>query len=404
MLKETVIKILRSTGKFIPQLPNKSISKIFSEPNAHIFFGYYDITPFNYSDEKVLACRVPINKSSDNETMDLGYYNLDEINTRFSKFGETKTWCWQMGPRLRWLNKEKNCVAFNSIEKDRYICKVLNTIDCDLLEQYPLPFYDIDKSENYGISINFSRLQRLRPGYGYNIIPDETEGIKAPSDDGIMLYNLKNKKQNLLVSLSEISEVEPNETMINAEHYFNHISFSPFSNDFIFFHLWIKDNRRYSRLFIYDLETKNNNLISKNMVSHYAWKLKNELLITERDKQGFFYRIYNLTENSSYIYGKRALINDGHPSFINADSIITDTYPNKLGYQQLQKYDSNQKQIKKIISLYSPPIFHGENKCDLHPRLNRKKDLICIDTAMSGKREMILVSCIRDDQNQDQSH
>ena len=65
-------------------------------------------------------------------------------------------------------------------------------------------------------------------------LPDETKGIKAPTDDGIILYNFKNKKQKLLVSLSEISEVEPNETMVNAEHYFNHISFCPFSSDFIF--------------------------------------------------------------------------------------------------------------------------------------------------------------------------
>lgn len=391
ILRSTIKKSLRKLGKYLPQLPNNIIFKIFSDPNAHIFFGYYDITPFDYNDDKVLACKVPINNSSTNTIMELGYYNLDDGNSKFEKFGETSSWCWQMGPRLRWLNKDNQCVAYNSMQKNKYVCKVSNAITTDLVAQYPFPFYDIDKNEDYGISINFSRLQRLRPGYGYNNLPDETEGINAPTNDGILLYNLKNSEQKLLVSLAEIKNVKPDKTMVNAEHYFNHISFSPFSSDFIFFHLWIKDNKRYSRLFIYNLETKKSNLITSNIVSHYAWKSKNELLITETDRQGFFYRIYNLIENSSYIFGERILINDGHPSFINADSIITDTYPNKFGYQQLQKYDTNQKLIKIIISLYSPPVFHGENKCDLHPRLNRKKDLICIDTAMSSKREMALI-------------
>ena len=85
--------------------------------------------------------------------------------------------------------------------------------------------------------MNFSRLQRLRPGYGYKIVPDYSENIKVPHEDGIFLYSFNNREQELLVSLIEISKVEPDKTMENAEHYFNHISFSPYSNDFIFFHL-----------------------------------------------------------------------------------------------------------------------------------------------------------------------
>ena len=392
MLKSTIKKLLRNFGKFLPQLPNNMIVKKFSDPNAHVFFGYYDITPFNYSNDKILACQVPIKNSSKNIVMDLGYYNLDKNKSKFFKFGETNAWCWQMGPRLRWLHNDSEFVAYNSLVKKKYVCKLQDLKEQKAFDVLPLALYDINKDQSYGLSLNFSRLQRLRPGYGYKNLLDQTVKLSAPSNDGITLYDFNSRKSELLISLFVISKIDSDETMLNAEHYFNHISFCPFSNTFMFFHLWLKNNRRYSRLFTYNLETCKYKLISKNRVSHYAWKSKDQLLITESKNKKVFFTLYNVNDGSSTIVGENILNNDGHPSFYSMNGIIYDSYPNIFGNQKLFFYDfETQPKPKSIYRLFSPPQYTGENKCDLHPRLSRDKKFICLDSAMSGKREIYII-------------
>ena len=43
--------ILHFIGKWMPQVPNRLIIKRFSSEDAHIFFGYYDISPFSKNDK-----------------------------------------------------------------------------------------------------------------------------------------------------------------------------------------------------------------------------------------------------------------------------------------------------------------------------------------------------------------
>ena len=70
---------------------------------------------------------------------------------------------------------------------------------------------------------------------------------------------------------------------------------------------------------------------------------------------------------------------------------MTDTYPNLIGHQKLRIYDNLKNQIIDKGSFYSHSNFTGENKCDLHPRLSRNNRFISIDTALSGKREMLIL-------------
>ena len=305
-MKRIIKKTLLKTGKYFPQFFSNLVVKKFTDLNSHIFFGYYDTTPFDIKDEKILACRVPIKNHLKSIKMDLGYYYLDKANPKFIKFSETNAWCWQMGARLRWLNNQSDLVSFNTVYKNRYICKIQSINKTNEYESIPLPLYDINNDITYGLSLNFSRLQRLRPGYGYKNILDKSIKIKAPSNDGIILFDFKSKKEELLISLSKISKIEPDKSMKGATHYFNHISFSPNSRFFMFFHLWVNNNKRFSRLFIFDIETCKYKLISKNRVSHYTWKSDTELLITESKDGIVFYTLYNINDNGkiSKISGK----------------------------------------------------------------------------------------------------
>ena len=248
-LKRYVKIILRILGKWIPQLPNRLIVKRFRCSDSHIFFGYYDITPFSRDNSKVLACSVPLDNDYNNlqYTMQVGYYNINEPKTAFNIIGETNAWCWQMGPRLRWFDDKKDLIAYNSVDNNSYSCIIQDINTKDIHYEIPIALYDINNTQSFGISLNFSRLQRLRPGYGYKILPDNTVDDLAPKDDGIFLYNFNSNEVKLLVTLSEVSNIQPDASMSGAQHYFNHVSFSPYSDNFTFFHLWEINGKTISK-------------------------------------------------------------------------------------------------------------------------------------------------------------
>ena len=155
-------------------------------------------------------------------------------------------------------------------------------------------FLGFSEDGEWGLSINFSRLQRLRPGYGYSNLPDNTKSELCPTNDGIYRINLSTGEKILLLSLKIISSFLPKETMIEAEHYINHLSFNPSGNRFMFFHLWIKDGLRFSRLFTADINGNNVFILNnEGHVSHYCWKSDKELLVYGYHQEGGFqYYLY----------------------------------------------------------------------------------------------------------------
>lgn len=393
MLKKNIKKLFRSSGKFFPNFPGQLVIKKYSRNNHHIFFGYYDRSPFSKDDNKVLACIVP-KKWGKNQSipMQLGYFDLNDPTNHFNKFAETTTWCWQMGCRLRWVHTDSEENIFFNYYNNRYSSKIIEPNNGKVLKRYDYPFYDINDDASLGVSINFSRLQRLRPGYGYNNLKDSTKGELIPGNEYLSLFNLKNNEILTKISLEEISKINSSETMKNAEHYFNHISISPDSSKFIFFHLWTNKKNKFSRLFSYDLNEDKIKLITEQVVSHYAWKNSDEILITEYNNGKLLYCLYNLFNSKKIIIGENILNKDGHPSFIDDCNIITDTYPNIFGHQSLLFYSlSKPNKLITVKKVYSPIEFSGEKKCDLHPRLSNNKKMINIDIAEKNKREMLII-------------
>ena len=45
----------------------------------------------------------------------------------------------------------------------------------------------------------------------------------------------------------------------------------------------------------------------------------------------------------------------------------------------------------KIAEFYSPDVFRGASRCDLHPRWNRTGTQICVDSVQKGCRQMYIV-------------
>lgn len=377
------------------------ISKLTQDPiklsfdGKQTFFGYYDKTPFSLDNNKVLALIAPYENNPPHPTDNLivGYFDSSN-NYSFHQVGKTNTWCWQQGCRLQWFPKNENqLIVYNKLVNGEYGSVIQNIETGETMHQYEFPLYDVDKKGLWAISLNFSRLHRLRPGYGYVNIPDATISEPCPENDGVWQMNLSTGEIRLLVSLKDLERIQPHKSMEGAIHYVNHLLFNPSGDRFMFLHLWVKGGKRFSRLFTCDADGRNLYLLAnEGLVSHHTWKSDSELLVYSYHKDsGRCYHMYKDMTDKRGIFGLDMLTEDGHPSFNpNGNVLLTDTYPDKYSERKILILDSKEN-LHVVGSFYSPLNFKGEVRCDLHPRWDRAGQSICFDSAHGGYRSLYLI-------------
>ena len=361
---------------------------IFDLPNQHLFFGYYDIQQIQ--GDKLLAMAVP--RKADTKKDPATLYWVDVPTGQYHELGQTKAWCWQQGSRLRWHPAMPDTVLFNDMDGQQYVCRMAN-LDGKIMKTIPHAIYDITADGRFGLSLNYSRLQRLRPGYGYHTLPDKTAEENVPKNDGIFLIDMDTGAEKLIISYEQLLRNVP-ETE-NQKHYVNHISISPDGSRFLFFHLWTPavGSRWNGRLYVANLDGSDLHCLEDGFIpSHYCWGGSDKLLITSVGFSGApsYYYQYDLTAQTKTKLENPHLVQDGHPTFLSDDNnFLTDTYPLSGSMQRL--FLSNQADTP-ICQIYSDPRLFEEKRCDLHPRLTPNDDIITIDsTFRDGKRCVILL-------------
>ena len=328
--------------------------EIFDEPSAEIFFGYYDLVPFSRDERRMLAMRKSLGTASRTSEIDIsvGYFNLGEREPRFIEIGKTKTWCWQQGCRLQWFpGKSESMVLYNRQVNGAHGAVLQNIETMDVERTYPRPIYSLSADGRAGLSLNFVRLQRLRPGYGYDDLPDETDGESRPENDGIWSIDMKSGESALLFSVAEIARMDPRPTMDNAEHYFNHILWNPDSTRFMFFQLWMREGKRYIRLITANRDGSDPYVLyNEDHVSHYWWLSQDEIVaFSTHAKSGSHYHLYKDKKGCVGIVGASVLDRDGHPSFRPGSQVmLTDSYPDGRFERGLMLYDTETLELKKL--------------------------------------------------------
>jgi hypothetical protein len=367
----------------------------YGVPNAHTFFGYYDITPFSPDGERLLSM---VTASADHGAsamlnIRLGYFDLHDHKT-FVDVGESSTWCWQMGCRLQWFPQDPDRLIFyNTLVNGRYGAVIQDITTRAIERQFDRPIYAFDAGGNRALSVNFSRLQRLRPGYGYRNLPDDSIGHPFPQNDGIWRIDMTSGKSELIIDLSRLAQFDSLPSMTNAQHYVNHISFSPSGDRFMFFHLWEVNGQRYNRLMTSNWSGDDLCILeSEGTASHYSWKSETELLATIHfDKKRTRYILYTDGSNNKTIIAPNLLNRDGHPSYApQGGHFVTDTYPDDYREQHLLLFTEDTR-LLDLARFYSPPAFRGETRCDLHPRWDPTGQLICVDDTSQGLRKLAVL-------------
>jgi hypothetical protein len=392
--------------RFLSSKPNKNFQNLTSkylilgDKRAQIFFGYHDKTPFSLDNNRVLSMRAEVNgrdPHSECAPIELGIFELDDEMkpSQFKPLATTTTWCWQQGCMLQWDPLvAQNQFYFNDIVNLRYGSKLYSISEQKIIRELPFPIYAISPNGEQALTLNFARLGRLRPGYGYGLLPDNTSHDPAPAGDGLFLADLESGECKLIVDLATIANsVESEET---SQHYINHPSFSPDGTSIIFYHIWTLPgvNQRKIHLIHYDVATTAIQTLEESRVpSHYAWQDDAHLLVTTRDYHMKWHFTTYHVKTARRLDLDLAFQEDGHPMFhpTNNILIVSDSYPDKRRDQHLYVADISSGDIREVGAWYSPFGFRGQPRCDLHPRWDRRGEALIIDTPYSGRRQMVII-------------
>ena len=88
------------------------------------------------------------------------------------------------------------------------------------------------------VTLDFARLHRLRPGYGYASYAERFADDPAPEKLGIWHMDLKSGKHDLIIALRQLAGFHPDNRFKGVDHWVNHLQFNPGGTRFIFLHRW----------------------------------------------------------------------------------------------------------------------------------------------------------------------
>jgi hypothetical protein len=363
---------------------------IFEETDRNLFFGYYDLQQIQGN--KMLLTSLPRKADPRRDEAELLWVDLD--THRRHLIGTTRAWCWQQGSRLRWHPAKADTVLYNDLEENRYVCREYSLSTGQTRTLGPA-VYDITPDGRWGLTLHYSRLQRLRPGYGYCTLPDHTRNANVPEDGAIFLVDMESGTQKPLLTYAQLLELSPEAQ--GQQNYVNHISISPDGSRFLFFHLWAPGplQRWSGRLCTANMDGSDLTCHEREFIpSHYCWKDSHTLLITSVGFGGSpsWYYCYDLTTGTRKKLQNDNLKQDGHPTFFpHTDTFLTDTYPLEGSMQHLFTADL-EGNFSPICKIYSDPRRFEQTRCDLHPRLTPDGRTVTVDcTFRDGKRSVLLL-------------
>src|SRR5262249_43094323 len=131
---------------------------------------------------------------------------------------------------------------------------------------------------------DFRRLADVRPGYGYNGIPDPNANVQIPDDTGIFSVDLETGAHRLILSIAEVARFgRALPTMKDTKHWFNHLLFNLDGSRFVFLHRWQVGAGRETRMLTANPDGKELRVVDDNgLTSHFIWRDPGHILAFSR--------------------------------------------------------------------------------------------------------------------------
>lgn len=401
-VKRAVRNIYQTVFDILPD--KKNYHKHPIQAKEGYFFGFHDVCPFSVDDSKLLANQltIPFRMPVATEGLNVGYFELTEGQLEnFVSLGTSYAWNYHKGCRLQWLDPQR--VIYNDARNGEELVSKIVELDTKKETVIPFPIDSVSRDGTYAATFNYGRLERYMPGYGYHNYTEagHCNDEYLPDTTGLFLGHLETGKKELLISLRELAQIgdlAPGHE--SCFHYVTHTLFSSDNRYISFLHRWVDGTdtfNRHSRLVSYDLETRTCSVAPTNdMVSHYVWNDQNQIIAYCRIGAVDSHVLFKEPTLQDYqVVAYPRLNSDGHQSFLASTAFVTDTYPDRHRMAKLYAVDIPSNGVELLASLKSFKKFQSKAGhhwcCDLHPRMNRKGDMVCFDSVHTGKRALCVM-------------
>ncbi len=377
-------------------------------PKFH-WFGYYDKLQFDPSGRYVLGMEVDFEHRSPlaDDEIRIGMVDLQD-NDRWIDLGSSRSWGWQQGCMLQWIPGSKSEVIWNDREGDHFVSRVLN-IKSGKMRTLPKAVYALSPDGKWAIGTEFSRIQNLRPGYGYAGVNDRFEEVKAPKEIGLYKLNLRTGEHRLLFSLADLASIpHKGASVADNFHWFNHLLVNTDGTRFTFLHRWrpVRTDRQkmatggfITRMFTASASGDDLYCIDPSgFTSHFIWKDPghiNAFTQPEGQPQGF-YILEDKTGKYERVGAEKMPVN-GHQTYLpqgnGQEWILCDNYANTRNRNQTPYlYHVPTDRRINLGDFPLPEEYKGEWRCDLHPRFSADGQKVCIDSPHGGNgRQLYLI-------------
>jgi hypothetical protein len=362
------------------------------------FFGYYDRCPWDATGRYLLALETSFvdRPPTAADKAVIGLIDTQD-GYRFERLDETYAWNWQMGCNMLWLPSAPDREIIYNIREDGLFKSVVRDVFSGKTRTLPCPIAHVSPDGRWAVSINFSRIARERPGYGYQGVEDRWANEFTPAEDGVRLMDLQTGEHSLVLSLAQCAAFKPMPTMDGVHHRIYDLRFSPDSRRVAFIHRWrviiggwhhtrwMSMNRDGSGLFV---------LNDQSTVSHNCWRDDRTLLSwAHREGRGnHYYLNKDGVDEEPEILGETVFDQDGHCTYSpDGKWMLTDTYPDAQRFRHLMLYRVADGMRFNIGKFLSRKEIDGEIRSDLHPRFNHDGTKVCIDSVHEGPRRMYVV-------------
>lgn len=387
-----LVSVATSNEKFRSE---GDVVRVSPDDGFEYFYGYYDKSPWDMTDRYMICLKVKQTYKSvaPKEPGIVGVIDTQDDN-KFRKIGITHSWNVQQGCMAQWMGPDYSSRIIYNDFRDGHYCSVIYNFQNKKEEKVlPMAAYDVARDGSFILSLDFSRLHRMRPGYGYSNLPDTTKGELCPDKGCIWKIDVESGKITELFKYTDFAAFEPDESMVAAEHKVNHLMISPNCKRFMVLHRWFQKGRKHTRLVTVNVDkTEMYNLSDDVFVSHCYWKNDDEILSFLRKKEtGDHYYLMKDKTQGYQMYWPR-LRTDGHCSYSPDGSlVVTDSYPNRKRMAFVYLCKEEQEQPVRIAKMYSPFRYDNDCRCDLHPRWNREGTKICVDSVHDGRRGLYII-------------
>lgn len=379
--------------------------RITSGPKEHFFASYYGIDAWSEDGRYALVLETDLRTRLPTaaEAATVGVVDQTQGN-RFFPLTDTRCWNFQEGTMAHWLGPRR--LVYNDRVEGRFVSVVLD-MDTGQKRIVPFPVSAVAPDRRTCLSINYARLARARPAYGYaGDGQDSREQVTWPEDDGLWRVDLETGEARLIVSVASVRDRMEPVASPHALAYFCHTAFSP-TGQWIF---WLArtegDGPRRTTAWVCDpMGTRVLRCFPEGWSgSHFAWLDGERLLVTVRYRRGFWSHVLWTVGTDAYErLGGGLLDFDGHATFSpNGRWLVTDTYPDALGERRLLVMDLGTGALLSLGTFEVPAeywkperyLFGTEavTRCDLHPRWRSDGRMLGFNSVHEGSRQVYIMN------------